>query len=843
MQNNKITDSLKVAIDRIPEPTATLVGRTEELTQIKTAFAGNETAIVTIVAGAGVGKSALSWEWLQQMQPDYGGAELVFGWSFYSQGSHQTATSSAPFFQAALPFFCFPGKWPHDEIEKARALAECLRKKRSVLILDGLEPLQHPAHIQDGELADVAIKELLRCVQYYGLGGQKNLVLISSRQPLVELAHWQGHQKLDLQTLAIADGVKLLQNLGCEGSLAMLQAASRDLGGHALALVLMGRLLKERFAGLIESRDQLPTWFEGEQEGGHALRVLRYYDEVYWRDAHFFKRMYQKLFGEAPERVLLQLLCLFDRPMGELERRVLFAKAKLAKPLAKLNEKELLSVVKRLEQAGLLLQSEGERREWDTHPLIRSYFGSTLRDKQPKLYRQAQLVLFEYYQSVPDKPQPETLEELEPLYRAVVHGCLAGEYIKARKEVYWERILRGDEGYSSSQLGAYSHDLTALAAFFPTGWNKPILTTSKLRTWLVKRVDLNTIEPIDSLPVFLRKRYRGLASWAFLLGEASFCLMYLGRLTEAIAPRQIDIEIRDKLKDWEEAAKSAGHLVVLYRSRGQLQEAKQVAQQALFYADKTDNLFHQMSSRTKLAAILHRQGDLATALEQFKIAEKIQAKRQSNYPWLYSLSGFQYCALLLDQATNTTARKSVLDRGQYALEISKRNNWLLGIALDYLTIARSRTSKGSKLNLFNQAVQKVRKAGSVIDIPEVLLASANFHRLQKNFKLAQLDLDESFDIIYRCGMKLYQVDALLLQANLNLDQKQPAEYKPIKNLITVTGYHLRDPELDLLAARIALYNQYRDKAQHYLQQSRQKLEKMGYWGFLSEWKKVQVKAR
>jgi len=117
-------DSLKVDINRIPEPTAALVGRTEELAQIKAAFFEADTKIVAIVAGGGVGKSALTWNWLQRMQPDYGGAELVFGWSFYSQGSHQTANSSAPFFQVALPFFGFAEKLPSDEIEKARALAE-----------------------------------------------------------------------------------------------------------------------------------------------------------------------------------------------------------------------------------------------------------------------------------------------------------------------------------------------------------------------------------------------------------------------------------------------------------------------------------------------------------------------------------------------------------------------------------------------------------------------------------------------------------------------------------------------------------------------------------------------
>jgi hypothetical protein len=65
----------------------------------------------------------------------------VFGWSFYSQGSHNTFTNSQPFFSAVLPFLGI-SEIPKDEIEKARALARCLQQQPCLLILDGLEPLQ-----------------------------------------------------------------------------------------------------------------------------------------------------------------------------------------------------------------------------------------------------------------------------------------------------------------------------------------------------------------------------------------------------------------------------------------------------------------------------------------------------------------------------------------------------------------------------------------------------------------------------------------------------------------------------------------------------------------------------
>ena len=105
------------------------------MAQITAAFVEEKTKIVTIIAGGGVGKSALTWNWLQQMQPNYGGSELVFGWSFYSQGSHQTANSSAPFFQEALPFFGFEGKLPSDEIEKFVAKLPQLPNKNRLIKL------------------------------------------------------------------------------------------------------------------------------------------------------------------------------------------------------------------------------------------------------------------------------------------------------------------------------------------------------------------------------------------------------------------------------------------------------------------------------------------------------------------------------------------------------------------------------------------------------------------------------------------------------------------------------------------------------------------------------------
>lgn len=812
-----LPQSPNINTHHLPSPTTELIGRHNELKRIKDAFKRDTTSIFTLIAGGGVGKSALTYKWVQWLTQDkhLHGASKVFAWSFYSQGAHQTVNNSAPFFEAALPFFGFQGEIPSDELEKARALADLLYQQNVVLILDGFEPQQHPSHVLDGEIADGAMKELIRCIKTTGLGGSNNLLLISSRQKVIELNDYQGAVSLDLQTLSQKDGVALLNNIGCHGAEKDLNQAVSDMGGHALALVLMAKLLVKQFHGHIQQRDRLPALFTEPEKGGHALRVVQYYDREYWAKPDRYSsivRFLHRLLNQSkqpPERALLQCLGLFDRPMGLAEKNILFKQATLAKPLKNLNDDELNTVNLHLQQAGLLLAAESPRCQWDTHPLIRSYFADSLRQSQPKLYQQAQQVLFEYYQSLPEKNQPDTLEDLQPLYRAVLHGCLAGLYKQAREQVYRDRIQRGNEGYSIFKLGAYSHDLTALLAFFAEGWQIP------------KHSDLSS------------------ENQAWLLAEASFCLMSLGRLAEAVSPRTVDMEMAVKQQDWQGASISARNLVDLYLPLAQLDKAKTSANKAIDYANNSEDLFAQMVSKTYLARSLHYLGLLDQALALFQQAEQIQAERNADDPQLYALQGHLYCALLLDRNSHQAQTQQVMARALYSLNMEVVQNHLLSIAFDQLTLARLPSPQHAYD--FDEAVTAMQASGNVLNLPTVLLARAKHYRLQQAYPTAQTDLDHARDIIDRCGMKLYLINALLLQANLDLDQGQtPPEsiMQQLHSLIPATGYKLRQPELTLLDCRLALQQQQLDTARAKRQQAWDELADMGYWGFCEDWARV-----
>ena len=80
-----------------------LVGRDAELQRLDEACGDGKTAILSLIAEGGAGKSALVNEWLKRLRADgYRGAEAVLGWSFYSQGSKERATAADEFLNWAL---------------------------------------------------------------------------------------------------------------------------------------------------------------------------------------------------------------------------------------------------------------------------------------------------------------------------------------------------------------------------------------------------------------------------------------------------------------------------------------------------------------------------------------------------------------------------------------------------------------------------------------------------------------------------------------------------------------------------------------------------------------------
>jgi len=374
------------------------------------------------------------------------------------------------------------------------------------------------------------------------------------------------------------------------------------------------------------------------------------------------------------------------------------------------------------------------------------------------------------------KKLPDTLEEMEPLFAAVAHGCKAGRHQEALYDVYFERVYRKNEKYVIFKFGAFGSDLAAVSNFFDVLWTKPAEGLSD-------------------------NQKAGVLNWA------GFALRALGRLREAAQPMQAGMEARIKQEYWEGAAINASNLSELWLTIGDVAQAVSYARQSVEFADKSGDDFERESKRTTLADALHHANDISESLRLFEEAESMQKERQPEYPYLYSLWGFRYCDLLLSQGKY----REVFERAEKALVIAKEENHLLSIALDNLSLGKAyllqtqeqKTDDFTQAEKYlNQAVEGLIKSGYQYYVPLGILARAALYRLKREFPKAHADLDEAYEIAEQSEMKLYLTDYHLESCRLCIAEGksgQSAQHlESAKKLIAETGYHRRDKEAEAL---------------------------------------------
>jgi serine/threonine protein kinase len=292
----------RTSLARLPITGSDMFGRAEDIAFLDKAWANQNINVVTIVAWAGVGKSTVVNHWLRRMATEhYRTAELVFGWSFYRQGTGGETSSADEFLDAALVWFGDPDPRVGTTWEKGERLAGLIARRRALVVLDGLEPLQNPPGPQEGRLREPGLQALLRELAAFNTG----LCVITTRLPVDDLAEHEGGSapRRELGDLSSEDGAQLLRAMGVNGTEAELRRASEEFGGHCLALALLGSYLTDAYRGDIRCSKEVSNHLAHDvRQGTHARKVMAFY---------------QVWFGEGPELSLLLLLGLFDRPVDE----------------------------------------------------------------------------------------------------------------------------------------------------------------------------------------------------------------------------------------------------------------------------------------------------------------------------------------------------------------------------------------------------------------------------------------------------------------------------------------------------------------------------------------------
>ncbi|MFZ0708449.1 MAG: hypothetical protein WAM53_00260, partial [Terrimicrobiaceae bacterium] len=87
------------------------------------------------------------------------------------------------FLDVAFSWFGDPDPRIGTARERGERLANFIANRRTLLVLDGFDPFQHPLGLQRGRVCEPALKALLRNLDAFNIG----LCLVTSRLPVVDV--------------------------------------------------------------------------------------------------------------------------------------------------------------------------------------------------------------------------------------------------------------------------------------------------------------------------------------------------------------------------------------------------------------------------------------------------------------------------------------------------------------------------------------------------------------------------------------------------------------------------------------------------------------------------------
>jgi tetratricopeptide (TPR) repeat protein len=828
---------------RLPTTSGDLFGRSQELDMLDLAWSsggglpetdillsGEKTNVLVFVANGGGGKTALCNHWLEKLGRQNGwlGASRVYGWSFYSQGHAEDHHASADtFFQHALTWFGYQGEPIKSPWERGLKLAELVQRERTLLILDGLEPIQYPPGPMLGRLRDQGMQALLKNLAVQNRG----LCLITTRSHIDELKTFSAPRTIahDLNNLPVQEGVRLLRHLGVYGidkerEYEELESAVRDFDSHALALNLLGSYLVTVYGGDVINRHRIFELTEEPAQGGHAKRIMRSYER--WLSE-----------ANKPELSILYLLGLFDRP-APLEAiaavREATAIPALTDVLEGITEAGWQFALGNLRKLKLVNPQDGfTGGSLDTHPLVREFFGSRLKAINPSGFTRAHAQLFDYFDHrTATGDLPETLLEMEPIFASVYHGCAADMQHKIFHHVYRPKIHRG-KSFTARILGAPGDDLAVLSHFFAEPWEVPA----------------RSLEPYSK---------------AVLCNYVSDRLRAVGRLSEAVAPMRAALErivrIRNRAPDsdpfgpeWgpksndvleQNISIGSSSLIEDFLYLGRANEALEFCKNIIRDGSAYESGYFHAVMHAALACALHFVGKTDESEVHFTISESANSVRPGRkLDILYSFQGFIYCDLLISLGRFG----EVIDRCNKTFVIANESGKLAEIGLDRLSFGRahfySEAQRGGKdfslaMDYISEAVLALRGAATLHHLPRALLARAAVFQMKSQYSDALSDVAEAFEISYRGGMLMHLADCHLAAGRLaavagdavtplrlNEAESEGATASGLQNaafaeqLIARMNYGRRKPEYCLLMARLSLASGKAMEARQYIQKA------------------------
>lgn len=745
------------------------LGRVREQAMLSNWFHNEAEPVLVMEAIGGMGKSALTWAWMQReilAKSEVAGIDGVFWWSFYE----------APFDEFLKQLTCYALDLPDScgsilsgDLTKLWAV---LHYRKFLIVLDGLERALRgysgmtAMYIQEEKFKDKATAMVARAqwdrvqrepvhplaarfLQHLTAATMKSKTLITTRLVPWPLEKLSGVKFEHLTGLSSADMVRFFLAEGIKGVRGDMELAGQVYGNHPLMLKLLTTAIQRNRTKDIREAFRLKIINQEEPQ-----KILA--------------TSYQLLSEE--ERQVVSVAAVF---------RGVFTFEPLKALLPDIEENVLWEVLMELRSLGFLFYDE-RTDHFDFHPIMRSFLYDNLTGRD-KVHNRA----VEYFKALPAVEKIVSLDDLAPVIELYHHLVKAGKFDEAI--VLFRSRLR-DPCYS--QLSAYHLIIDLLKELFPDGDDEnqlPRLKMESAQAWTLNEM-ANACglsgQPIKAVPLYLkqselREKNDENVSLAIGLGNAAQDQLIIGQLSAAAAHLQKSIALCREIEDesWEAVSHQELSRVLAYR--GLLESEKKLSEVfELFKELFIENRFNKFSAylslfslfKSRLAIVLPGQAKPATnhivnaishALKALKFVEKFAA---TSFPlprdfvrayWLLGESLVQCKLIPGDVKVESFVIHFYDEHFQQVTET-------LAIDLGNLLPTAERC--------LNEALRRCRSVNLVEQEPNILTALALLHWAKAPTDLAPIEelLKESHQIATRSGYRLYLTDIHLLAAQVLL---------------------------------------------------------------------------
>ena len=715
-----------------------LVGRQEELKLLTDWITGKElkfdeqkapadsVRIMSVVAIGGMGKSALTWKWFNDVAPqEMKNLAGRMWWSFYE--------SDATFENFVIRALAYVSKRSIEEVtqipapEREGQLLAALDHEPFLLVLDGLERIliayarMDAARLDDSEvgreknLRKTADPRVGRFLQKLAQAKQSR-ILVSSRLYPAELETVGGDPipgtfRLRIEGLTDEDAVELWRAFGISGSRDELLSIFQTFAKHPLLI--------QALAGEVKRYRKAPGDFERWHEANPKFDPSKF-AEMKDSMVHVLEFALRGL-TERDEKVL-QTIAAFRMPTSyDTLAAVLVGEEK-----ACANEPELDAVLNELEDRGLVGWDKRANR-YDLHPIVRGVvWNGSGNDARHGVYENLRAHL-EAVPMIDDWQRVNSVEDLTPaieLYNTLIG---LGRYDDA-SIVFRDRL----DAAMLYRFSAGCRRIELLELLFPAG--------------------------PEQLP-----RLNGVGAQAYILNTLALAYQFSGEPRRAAALFHRAIIIISREKQDASLSITLGNLSDTLRFSGALRQSEASSRRALLTSHVQSDSDDESANLYLLGLVLAvrgRQRESGVSLHRsLAIAIKGTAYKPYDYQTTRALwlGDFRHAQGLANKAF-AYCRGHLYERGEIRAA-GRQGEAALG--LNDFNLADER---------LHHALTRARTANLVEEELPALVAIAELRRRQGDMEAAREQLEDVWELAERGPYPLFHADAFNVLAQIERDE-------------------------------------------------------------------------